>query len=630
MADTILELDKIKISMSIDISPVKDVTKTTVEIVEAEIGLSDVAPVHIDIDNLSIECGHQGGATSGVSRLYNRLRRQPNSNVHEQPAKQTVISLLKNVNAHIPAGTLTAIIGSSGCGKTTLLNQIAERSSASQLQSRGTVKFNGQPGNSSISMGYVMQQDALLDVLTVRETLRYAADLRLSTTISKDAKNVLVDNIIRDLDIVACADNRIGDETHKGCSGGEKRRVSIGVQMLANPSVLFCDEPTTGEIFTSTMRRSMLMFTGLDAHSAFQTMKVLKSLATNGRTVITSIHSPRSEIWAMFDNVILLSAGEVLYSGETTKVATYFAAHGYDMPATTNPAEFLIDLAAIDQRSEAAQRTSQERVDALKKAWIASEQSPLLSKESAIVEDIEIEESSRNSLGQGLASQIITLTKRSSLQKFRDPFGILATILEAIVVGVAIGWIYHRPGNDLSGIRTRQGAVFTAATVQPYLIMLVELHRLFKDIQIYDREKTEHAVSAWGFLISRRLASLLEDLLVPTIFATIFYFVVGLRADPATFFVFLATNVILHFVALGMVNMCVAISRDSTTAAAICNLSFNVQVLASGYFVQSAQLPIWLRWIKYIVSPSCMLMRTTYLSLIVIDVHMVFHGSSHV
>lgn len=160
-----------------------------------------------------------------------------------------------------------------------MLNVMAHRMSGGNLIITGQTTYNGEPSLNQIRHAYVMQQDVLIPTLTVRETLLYSAELRLPSSTTAEERVKVVEEVILQLGLKECADTRIGDNEHKGCSGGEKRRTSIGVQLLANPSVLFLDEPTTG----------------LDATSAFQLVRTLKNLAERGRTVITtSVSFPSS------------------------------------------------------------------------------------------------------------------------------------------------------------------------------------------------------------------------------------------------------------------------------------------------------------------------------------------------
>jgi ABC-type multidrug transport system ATPase subunit len=244
-----------------------------------QLSLSAVQPVHVKVRNLAVQVDTSPSPLS----LASLIPRKRNSHGESQETTKTI---LHNVSANMPRGTLTAIIGGSGSGKTTMLNTMAERITSGRLTIAGNTTFNGQQGIHSIRSAYVMQQDVLLPTLTVREILQYSADLRLPPPTTEEERKKVVEEVILELGLKECANTRIGNNIHKGCSGGEKRRTSIGVQLLSNPSVLFLDEPTTG----------------LDATSAFQLVRTLKSLAGKGRTIVTTIHQPRSEIWGLFDN----------------------------------------------------------------------------------------------------------------------------------------------------------------------------------------------------------------------------------------------------------------------------------------------------------------------------------------
>ena len=295
-----------------------------------------------------------------------------------------------------------------------------------------------------------MQEDALLPTLTVRETLQYAADLRLLPPISAAGRHNIVEEVILELGLKECASTRIGNDAQKGCSGGEKRRTSLGVQMLANPSVLFLDEVTTG----------------LDATSAFQLVRTLKNLAIKGRTVIMTIHQPRSEIWGLFDRLVLLSEGQSIYSGSASASIPYFERLGYQLPQFVNPAEFLIDLAAVDNRLPELESISRTRVQRLKNAWQASS----LSQEPEDIHDrketvaeVTLENKSQH-LESRFAGEVMVQTARTLKTTIRDPMGIVGSLAEAATLGIIAGWIFLKLDGTLSGIRSREGALYTAAS----------------------------------------------------------------------------------------------------------------------------------------------------------------------
>lgn len=495
--------------------------------------------------------------------------------------------ILTDVDADLPSGSLTAIIGGSGSGKTSLLNALSHRLKGARLGTSGTILYNGNSKLSSIRSAYVMQQDVLLPTLTVRETLAYAAELRLPPPTTAAERRQIVEDVILELGLKECANTRIGNNIHKGCSGGEKRRTSLGVQMLSNPSVLFLDEPTTG----------------LDATSAYQLVRTLKTLSIKGRTIIVTIHQPRSEIWALFNNLLLLSGGSPLYSGPAAECLEYFAHQGHKLPTLVNPAEFLIDLAAVDTRTSESEARSAAHVYALKESWKTAS----LDKMSKAYEDKRpptgvplISHAYAGKHSVAIGQQIKVLTVRTFKMTYRDPMGMAGSLLEAITMGVINGLIFLQLDGTLAGIRSREGALYTAAALQGYLILLFETYRLTVDIELFDRERSEGVVSVPAFLVSRRLARLfVEDIPVPFIFSVIFYFMVGFRAEASQFFTFLAISVLMQFIAVNFAMTCVSVSRNFAGASLIANMGYTIQSLACGYFVQSNQIPVYVRWLKW-------------------------------
>ena len=541
-----------------------------------DISFRAVDPVDVVVDRLSLDIDV---TPSGLSTFVTAfILKKASSGDHK--------AILKNVDAYMPSGSLTAIIGSSGSGKTSVLNSLSHRVSGSRLRSTGSITYNGDSKLSNIRRAYVMQQDVLLPTLTVRETLMYATELRLPPPATTRERKMVVEEVILELGLKSCADTRIGNNVHKGCSGGEKRRTSLAVQMLANPSVLFLDEVTTG----------------LDASTAFQLVTTLKALAVKGRTVICTIHQPRSEIWNLFDHVLLLAGGAPLYSGPTSRCLQYFENNNYVIPPFVNPAEFLIDLAAVDTRTAEAEEASSTRVQGLIRTFEDSTQRQWLrTSAEKTFNDARTpnENSSRLQHHAPFGHQVRILTERTLKVTFRDPLGLAGSMLEATTMAVLIGWIFLQLDGTLSGVRSREGAIYTAASLQGYLILLFETYRLTIDIQLFDREYGEGVISVPSFLISRRLARLfVEDVSVPLIFSVIFYFMAGFRPLANQFFVFLGVTLLTQAIAVNYATLCVAISRNFAAASFVANMGFTLQSLGCGYFVQANQIPIWVRWLK--------------------------------
>lgn len=238
-------------------------------------------------------------------------------------------AVLNGVSGIVRPGELLAMLGPSGSGKTTLLTALAGR-----LRGKisGTISYNGQPFASCMKRktGFVSQDDVLYPHLTVLETLKFAALLRLPKNLTKEEKIEQAEMIVVELGLTRCRNTIIGGPLLRGVSGGERKRVSIGQEMLVNPSLLLLDEPTSG----------------LDSTTAQRIIATLRTLARGRRTVITTIHQPSSRLYRMFDKVLVLCEGYPIYSGHADRVMEYFGSIGF-VPGFNfmNPADFLLDLA---------------------------------------------------------------------------------------------------------------------------------------------------------------------------------------------------------------------------------------------------------------------------------------------
>lgn len=242
-------------------------------------------------------------------------------------------NILNGVMGSVNPGEIMAIMGGSGAGKTTLLDILAQKSKRGSVT--GTITVNGR----SISqkeyrrfIGFVDQDDYLMPTLTVYETVVTSALLRLPKTMSDDSKKLRALETMKELGILGIKDQLIGSEENRGISGGEKRRVAIACELVTSPSILFLDEPTSG----------------LDAYNAFNVVESLVKLARNfDRTVVFTIHQPRSNIVSLFDKLVLLASGQLVYSGPQSDAGQFFSEIGYQCPPGFNVADFLIDLTMV-------------------------------------------------------------------------------------------------------------------------------------------------------------------------------------------------------------------------------------------------------------------------------------------
>ncbi|KAK8050784.1 ABC transporter [Apiospora phragmitis] len=541
------------------------------------LSLDDVEPMDVQIRNLSVTVDTSPSIMdpSTYPELFS---------IGKSSTGPTTKTLLHSVDASFQPGSLTAILGGSGSGKTTLLNTVAERMFSSRLSQTGRITFNDAEGVHSARHAYVMQQDVLLPTLTVRETLRYSANLRLPPPTTEEERMQIVEEVILELGLKDCADTRIGNSQHRGCSGGEKRRTSIGVQLLANPSILFLDEPTTG----------------LDATSAYQLVRTLKTLAKKGRTIITTIHQPRSEIWDLFDNLVILSRGSPVFSGPMLECVPWFAQMGFDLPPFVNPAEFTVDIAAVDNRTPELEEETTARVTRLQEAW--AEVVPSKFKfESSAADTIPNSKRPKPQQHASFLRQVRVLTDRTLKVTLRDPMGITGSIIEAVLMAIITGYIFYDLPRDQPGIRSRQGALYTSVGLQGYLFLMFETYRLTLDVPTFDREHSEGCVTALPFILSRRIARFFtEDVPVPFLYSVIYYFMVGFDREVGKFFTFFSIVLLNHYIAVTLAMTSVAAVRNFPGASLIGNLTYTLQSMACGYFVQSNTIPVYVRWLKYV------------------------------
>lgn len=237
-------------------------------------------------------------------------------------------TILNGITGLICPGEILAMLGPSGSGKTTLLTALGGRLNG---KLSGKITYNGQPFSGIIKRrtGFVAQDDVLYPHLTVKETLLFTSLLRLPKTLTQEEKLQHVERVITELGLTRCQSSMIGGPLFRGISGGEKKRVSIGQEMLINPSLLLLDEPTSG----------------LDSTTAQRIITTIKRLASGGRTVVTTIHQPSSRLYHMFDKVVLLSEGSPIYYGPASSALEYFSSIGFSTSMTINPADLLLDLA---------------------------------------------------------------------------------------------------------------------------------------------------------------------------------------------------------------------------------------------------------------------------------------------
>mmetsp|Transcript_26405 Transcript_26405/g.53636 ORF Transcript_26405/g.53636 Transcript_26405/m.53636 type:complete len:575 (-) Transcript_26405:3797-5521(-) len=245
------------------------------------------------------------------------------------------LTILHSLSGSFLPGRMTALMGASGSGKSTLLDVLSGRKNSGDI--RGTVTYNGRtpkPSDNRRFVGYVEQFDTLVGELTVEQMLSYTAALKLPASVTSTERTERVNEVIARLDLESCRGTIIGSALVRGISGGQAKRVNIGLAMITRPRVLFLDEPTSG----------------LDSRTADEVIELLWDLAREGRTVVCTIHSPTGAAFGKFDDLHMLSGGKTIYDGPMSSVQGYFEGFGYKKVPEMSLPEWLVDLTSESPR----------------------------------------------------------------------------------------------------------------------------------------------------------------------------------------------------------------------------------------------------------------------------------------
>ncbi|GAB4833702.1 ABC transporter G member 20 [Ancistrocladus abbreviatus] len=505
--------------------------------------------------------------------------------------------LLNDISGKAREGEIMAVLGASGSGKSTLIDALANRIAKESL--KGSVNLNGEPLESKllkVISAYVMQDDLLFPMLTVEETLMFSAEFRLPRTLSKSKKKARVHALIDQLGLRSAAKTVIGDEGHRGVSGGERRRVSIGIDIIHDPIILFLDEPTSG----------------LDSTSAFMVVKVLKRIAQSGSIVIMSIHQPSYRILSLLDSLIFLSRGQTVYSGSPANLPNFFAEFGHPIPENENRTEFALDLIRELEESpdgtkslvefnkswhekKASQNTSNTTIPSLKDAMSASTSKGKLVSGSTNEEN----PTSVPKYANPFWIEVFVIGRRSLINSLRMPelFGIRFGAI--LVTGIILATIFWHLDNSPKGAQERLG-FFAFAMSTTFYTCAEAIPNFLQERYIFMRETTYGAYRRTSYVLSHCLISIPSLLILSLTFAATTFWAVGLSGGlPGFLFFFLFVVAAFwagHSFVTFLSGVVTHVMLGYTVVVAILAYFF----LFSGFFITRDRIPAYWIWFHYI------------------------------
>eukprot|EP00741_Cyanophora_paradoxa_P013408 tig00020685_g12947.t1 len=575
--------------------------------------------------------------------------------------------ILRGISAHARSGELVAIMGPSGSGKSSLLDVIAGRTAEGRVT--GSVLLNGEPlvgpgyRNTRLLRGalsYVTQDDVLLEHLTVRETFEFSARLTLAASCSDAQRSARVDEVLAQLGLEKAAGTQIGGAFVRGVSGGEKRRVSIGIELIRSPSVLLLDEPTSG----------------LSSADAYRVMELLKGMALQGQTVLCTIHQPSHAVFSMFDALLLLAEGRPAYFGPLHRVLPHFDALGLGSDhRRISPAEFLIEV--VSPPNGAAGEEEEAGSSSAGSSSPPSSSRPASSRPSEAGAEADLESeaglapttatsassrSARSGPGPGLApgpgpgglrygerlaavfdgyeesqlaastartlraikarsgahlpaslagalgddslgflGQTAVLCSRNFRLLRRNPSLFIVIALQGILISLIIGSLFRSNGEGATTAQLEalhsQGLFMVTLLITYAFLSSVEA--LIAERLTMTREIHSGRYSVASFFAAKTLVSLPQNCVVLLPFALVVHGLVGLRSDGPALAFYVLWAMLVSNVAASCTELFSALSSSASMAVIVSNATVGLSLVFGGFFVPRHLVPRYWMFLHY-------------------------------
>lgn len=565
--------------------------------------------------------------------------------------------ILDNNSGTAIPGRVLAVMGPSGAGKSTLTSILCGRlvrDDKSRLE--GTCYLNDTVMREEHKpiVSFVCQDDIVMPKENPADAFRFSAGIKLSQ-LSEEEIATKTEEMIKDLKLTSCRDTLMGiPGLIKGLSGGEKRRTNIGVELIANPPVLYLDEPTSG----------------LDSVAAYRIGKLMRQLAhVDGRTVICTVHAPSSELFSLFDDLLLLAQGQVVYHGPVTAIKKYFQSIGFPAPPRINPSEYAMHLLQsateeLKQYIDAWQRCGDKAVAGYTKrlpefntdgtlatttttsgnttTTIAVSSAPdgeeLLTQRQASFQDqdpaflAEFGSSIRQNLAAPpavikesnavvdammklrapatLGRQFMLVAGRSWRNQIRDPMLTFARVAQTVIFSLFIGLFYVNLRVNTAGVQDRQGLLFLFMIQNTFLSLMPGLMAFPPELAVFLRDQADALYSPGILYAAKTIVELPLNTVIPSLFTVIIYFMAGLgssldsSADRADhFFRFYCVALLCSYCAraLGML-IGAFLGRSPEAAFVVAPLCIMPQAFVAGLFANTDRLEpgwVWLEWISF-------------------------------
>ncbi|CAN4089677.1 unnamed protein product [Withania somnifera] len=473
--------------------------------------------------------------------------------------------ILTGISGSVDPGEVLAMMGPSGSGKTTLLSLLGGRI---KEPTGGSITYNEQPYSKHLKsrIGFVTQDDILFPHLTVRETLIYAARLRLPKKLTKEEKEKRAIDVIYELGLERCQDTMIGGSFVRGVSG-EKESVSAG------------------------------------------------------KTVITTIHQPSSRLFHKFDKLILLGKGSLLYFGKASEAMVYFSAIGCSPLIAMNPAEFLLDLANgnLNDVSVPSELEDKVQIGNSDTETRNGKPSPAVVQEKLLAPMMIDEElkskvlTTKREWGSSWCEQYSILFRRGLKERRHDYFSWLR-ITQVVATAVILGMLWWQSGGDSpKQMQEQSGLLFFIAVFWGFFPVFTAIFTFPQERAMLNKERSADMYRLSAYFLARTTSDIPLDLILPVLFILIVYFMAGLKHDACAFFLTVLTTFLCIVATQGLGLAIGATLMDLKKATTLASVTVMTFMLAGGYFVKEVPLFIsWLRYLSYNYQTYKLLLKVQY------------------
>ncbi|KAL5579869.1 hypothetical protein UlMin_012311 [Ulmus minor] len=512
--------------------------------------------------------------------------------VKSQGAEGNRLQLLRDVSGAFRPGVLTALMGISGAGKTTLMDVLAGRKTGGYIE--GSISISGYPKNQATFArvsGYCEQNDIHSPYVSVYESLLYSAWLRLGSDVKKEARKMFVEEVMELVELKPLRNALVGLPGVDGLSTEQRKRLTIAVELVANPSIIFMDEPTSG----------------LDARAAAIVMRTVRNTVDTGRTVVCTIHQPSIDIFEAFDELLLMKrGGQVIYAGHlgrrSHKLIQYFEAipgvppikEGYnpatwvlEVSSTTVEAQLSIDFAEVYANSDLYLR-NQELIKELSSPQPGSKDLHFPTKYS-----------------QSFITQCHACFWKQHWSYWRNSQYNAIRFFMTIVIGILFGVIFWGKGDEIHNQQdlinllgaTYAAVLFLGATNASAVQSVVAIERT-----VFYRERAAGMYSELPYAFAQVAIETIYVAIQTLVYALLLYSMIGFewKVDKFLYFYYFIFMCFTYFSMYGM--MVVALTPGHQIAAIVMSFFLSFWNLFSGFLIPRMLIPIWWRW-YYWASP---------------------------